>query len=193
MLLVLLLGIADFGRVFQAGVTMKAATRNAAEAAAQEYLQVLRNSAPGTPIDYDAIHLTAARVACQEAQRLPNTTFAADSTGGTCSGVPVVRVCVHDDIAQPPGDPGCGASIPGFAASIPGECQYMQGDGVPAGADPAWLPTMDGTETSIYVEVRTCYRFTTIVTMTLALPMNTGWTIGEIYLSDRAVFTVADY
>ena len=193
MLLVLLLGIADFGRVFHAGITMEAATRNAAEAGAQEYLQQSRNSAPGTPIDYEAIHLTAARVACQEAQRLPNTTFAPDSTGGTCSGIPVVRVCVHDDAVRPPGDPKCGASIPSFAGTIPAECEYMQGDGTPAGADPAWLPTMDAAEASIYVEVRTCYRFTTMVTMPLALPMNTGITIGEIYLSDRAVFTVADY
>jgi Flp pilus assembly protein TadG len=34
MLLVLLLGIADFGRVFNAGITLEAATRDAAEAGA---------------------------------------------------------------------------------------------------------------------------------------------------------------
>jgi hypothetical protein len=193
MLLVLLLGVADFGRVFQAGITMNAATRNAAEAAAQEYLQVDRNSAPGTPIDYDALHLTAARVVCQEAQRLANTTFVPDSTGGTCSSVPVVLVCVHDDMARPPGDPSCGDPIPGFASSIPTDCQNMQGDNVPAGSDPPWAPTMDAGEDSIFVEVRTCYHFTTIVTLPLALPMHTGLTIGEIYLTDRAVFTVANY
>lgn len=193
MLLVLLLGIADFGRAFQAGITVKAATRNAAEAAAQEYLQFARNSAPGTPIDYDAIHLTAARVACQEAQGLQNTTFVADSTGGTCSSMPVIRVCVHDDLERPPGDPACGGAIAGFASTVPGECEYMQGDNVPAGSDPPWQPTMDANESSIFVEVRICYRFTTIITMPLSLPMQTGLTIGEIYLSDRAVFTVADY
>lgn len=192
MLLVLLLGIADFGRVFQAGITMKAATRNGAEAAAQEYLQADRNSLPGTPIDYDALHLTAARVACQEAQRLPNTTFSPDSTGGTCSSIPVIRVCVHDDPVRP-GDPHCGDPVPGFASSIPAECQHMQGDDVPAGADPPWVPAMDAGEDSIYVEVRTCYKFTTIFPMPLSLPMSTGLSIGEIYLSDRAVFTVANY
>ena len=45
MLLVLLLGIADFGRVFPAGITIEAAARNAAEAAAQEYLRI----GPGSP------------------------------------------------------------------------------------------------------------------------------------------------
>ncbi len=44
MLLVLLLGVADFGRVFQAGITIEAAARNGAEAAAQEYRQLARGA-----------------------------------------------------------------------------------------------------------------------------------------------------
>ena len=39
LLLVILLGVADFGRVFQAGIMMESATRAAAEAGAVEYLR----------------------------------------------------------------------------------------------------------------------------------------------------------
>ena len=56
MLLILLLGVADFGRVFQAGITLEAATRNAAEAAAQEYTQIFRNKGPLTSADYARLH-----------------------------------------------------------------------------------------------------------------------------------------
>ncbi|HEU4863568.1 MAG TPA: TadE/TadG family type IV pilus assembly protein, partial [Candidatus Limnocylindria bacterium] len=48
MLLVLLLGVADFGRVFASGITTEALARNAAEAASQEYLQV-RRATTGPP------------------------------------------------------------------------------------------------------------------------------------------------
>ena len=44
-----------------------------------------------------------------------------------------------------------------------------------------------------YVEVRTCYRFTTLFNLNLALPINTGLSLGEIYLQRHATFTVADY
>ena len=44
LLLVFLLGVVDFGRIFTAGITMEAAARNAAEAAAQEYQQIIRNT-----------------------------------------------------------------------------------------------------------------------------------------------------
>ena len=67
MLLVLLLGVADFGRVFTAGITVEAAARNAAEVVAQEYL---RNPpgpmsdpapSPGDDTYYRALHELAAR------------------------------------------------------------------------------------------------------------------------------------
>src|SRR6187401_3080262 len=69
MLLVLLLGIADFGRVFQAGITIEAAARNAAEAAAQEYVQMVRNEPDGVlelP-DYQRLHAVALDAVCSEA------------------------------------------------------------------------------------------------------------------------------
>ena len=187
MLLVLLLGIADFGRVFHAGITVKAAARNGAEVAAQEYLQAMRN---GAPIDYEKLHESAARVACQEAQRLPNTTFASDSLGGRCASIPVIRVCVHDDV-----DTRCGAPISGFSGTVPPECDGMQGDNLPSSsADPTWSPyRAGGSEASMYVEVRVCYQFTTLFNLQMSLPMNTGLNLGEIYLGDRSIFTVADY
>ena len=76
MLLVLLLGIADFGRVFQAGIVTETAARNGAETAA---LERLRNKPPTTPsgLDayYDNLHVVAASAACREARVLANTTF----------------------------------------------------------------------------------------------------------------------
>jgi hypothetical protein len=72
MLLVLL--FADFlGRAFQMGITIEAATRNAAEAAAQEYLQLLRNRQGGTldPADYARVHTIALESVCREAELLP--------------------------------------------------------------------------------------------------------------------------
>ena len=47
MLLVLLLGIADFGRVFAAGIILEAASRNGAEAAALGIPSKLSPNAPG--------------------------------------------------------------------------------------------------------------------------------------------------
>src|SRR5688500_12773484 len=52
-LIVLFLGIADFGRVFHAGIVIESASRNAAESAAQEYLQIRRDSTPATSTDFD--------------------------------------------------------------------------------------------------------------------------------------------
>ena len=98
MLLVLLLGVADFGRVFAAGITVEAAARNAAEAAAQEYLRnppapIDQPAPPGSDAYYQALHDLAARTACREAKELDNTTFSADA----CASMPVIQVCVHDN------------------------------------------------------------------------------------------------
>ena len=192
MLLVLLLGVADFGRVFQAGIMVESASRNAAETAAQEYLQALRQ-APGSPIDYESLHLAAARVACRELQKLPNTTFVPDSDGGHCPSMPVIRVCIRDNPAVRI-DSQCGLAQSGFAGAIPPQCERLDGDDDPTGADPPWEPAWVGSpEASAYVEVRICYVFTTLFNLDLALPMNTGISLGDIYLQDRSVFTVADY
>ncbi|HEX2883434.1 MAG TPA: TadE/TadG family type IV pilus assembly protein, partial [Candidatus Limnocylindria bacterium] len=72
MLLVLLLGIADFGRVFQAGIATEAAARNAAEVGA---LERLRQPPPSDSSQwnsyYGELHRRIAAVACDEAAALP--------------------------------------------------------------------------------------------------------------------------
>ena len=61
------------------------------------------------------------------------------------------------------------------------------GDGrrehAPGRADTAANPDPRGA----YIEVRTCYRFTTL------LPINDFLPIGEVFLQKESVFTVADY
>jgi hypothetical protein len=184
MLLILLLGIADFGRVFQAGITMEAAARNAAEAAAQEYVQLIRNR-PGGVLDsgdYQRLHDIALEKVCDEAAVLPNRVPA---TGVGCD-MPSTAVCVHLPDGSP--DPaGCG-TVGGAAA--PAECVAVNGtwqtgnDGyVPAGSTA--LPS---------VEVRTCYRFTTLFNLSqLQLPLGWSLSIGDIYLERDRDFTVACY
>lgn len=150
LLMILLLGIADFGRVFAAGITIEAATRNAAEAAAQEYLQLDRN---GSSIDYGALHQRAIDVACNEARLLPN--FAAG--GGGCL-MPVVDVCVHDDAN--PGDAGCGSDV----SSPPAACGSLAG----------WDHTQANGSNLPYVEVRACYRFDMLMQLPV-LPLGPVW------------------
>jgi hypothetical protein len=141
-LLVLFIAIADFGRVFAVGVAVEAATRDAAEATANEYL-----ANPPNPLDtpasaaasyYDALHAYGQNVVCSELRGLPNT---------DCANVPAVIVCVHDGA-----DTGCG-SPHGNAASC--------GDFTPAA-------TSDQHGSSErWVEVRTCYHFTPILQLPL--------------------------
>src|SRR3970040_1696624 len=74
MLLILLLGVADFGRLFSHGIILEAAARNGAEAAAQEYVQLQRNQPGGalTPANYARLHTIALEALCEEAGPLPN-------------------------------------------------------------------------------------------------------------------------
>lgn len=192
MLLVLLFGVADFGRIFQAGITLEAAARNAAEITAQEYVQLTRNKAGGTldANDYARLHQVAVDAICSEAEILPQADLPAGVTGvctDDSSGTPVDvwplgAVCVHDG-----GDPNCG----GEAANAPSSCGRIN--------SPAWSNTnygaAPGTSTPLpYVEVRLCYEFTTLFNLTnLELPF--GWSIsfGTIYLERDRTFTVACY
>jgi hypothetical protein len=191
MLLVLLLGVADFGRVFAAGITVEAAARNAAEAAAQEYL---RN--PPAPMDlpaptgndayYQTLHDIAARTACRETKDLDNTTYVADNPATlgideeACPGMPAIQVCVHDNA-----DPLCSQTA--FGASVPNPgCASML-------TPPD--PTMQGgTELSRYVEVRVCYQFTTLFNLSdRSLPFGAGLSIGDIWLNRTRTFTIGWY
>jgi hypothetical protein len=189
MLLVLLLGIADFGRVFAAGIVLEAAARNAAEAAAQEYLQQARNSPALDAAAYQRIHEVAIEQVCREAERLP-ARIDIDSDG-TCE-MPRAAVCIHDwpadpdDLTPPPpnGDPSCG-----------GEAGLAPQPGCSAFVSEGWSTTKtDGAESLAYVEVRVCYRFTTIIDLTdVRLPFGWDISIGEVWLQSDRSFTVADY
>ena len=181
LLLILLLGVADFGRVFAAGITIEAATRNAAEAAAQEYQQIIRNQVSLTSADYQQLHQVATNEVCKEAAVLPNR---AVDGGGDCT-MPITSVCVHDTAG---GDPACGTA----GVAVPTQCSTM--DNWAATADPANLaPVTDGASPLPYVEVRTCYRFTTLFNLHLALPLGAGISVGDIWLQRDRQFVVGNY
>lgn len=186
MLLVLLLGVADFGRVFSAGITVEAAARNAAEAAAQEYLQLRRETTALTTSDYDRIHAVAIATVCEEASTLPNKA----GSGSSCS-MPASAVCIHDDSAELPGYATCGADGQG----APADCVIRDSAGASIGGvgQPLpWPSLWNGRLPS--VEVRVCYRFTTLFNLqNLQLPFSNGLSIGDIWLQKDRVFTVADY
>jgi hypothetical protein len=200
-LLILLLGIADFGRVFQASILVEAAARNAAEIVAEEYrrnppdgaLSDLSGGAP-TPGDagyYQPLHDLAAFTVCAEARLLPNTRYdpadgdgdgiapecyIADVDPDTYDWMPIILSCVHDGA-----DPLCGQL--GFGATpsdVPPECTAL--------LDPP-EPTMDGTgggEDSRYVEVRICYPFTTLMDLPILR-------LADVWIQRSRVFTVAYY
>lgn len=183
LLMVLLLGITDFGRVFQAGIAEEAAVRNAAEAAAEQYNQYLQ-CGTGNPdptcsgltdtTRYDALHAEALRVACKEAERMPSRVV---DGSGNCT-MPITAVCIHDTSG---GDTGCGQE----AAGAPAECSEM--------TNPSWNPSRTSpTEAADpyggrpYVEVRMCYRFDPLFSFALG-----GW--GSVWLQKANYFVVTNY
>ncbi|HET7027389.1 MAG TPA: TadE/TadG family type IV pilus assembly protein [Candidatus Limnocylindrales bacterium] len=178
-LVILFVGIADFGRIFNAGVIVEAATRDAAEHAAQKYIAAppgnpsdppaVRLAAPPPPADssyYSDLHVDAAKAVCAESRQLPN----ADFSSGTCATWPVVGVCVHDGA-----DPICGVPPPGFAASHPAECGEL---------DQPWDASAGSSER--WVEVRTCYKFTAL----LRLPL---FSLGDFYVQRTRSFAIPCY
>ena len=175
LLLVIVLGVVDFGRVFQAGIVMESATRAAAEAGAVEYL---REVSSGVEPDYDLIHQRAAEVACLEADL-------ANVDAGTCAQWPVIRVCIHDLAA---GHVDCGQpEFFGTASALP-DCPQTDGSSMDPASTLLVQPTDANAEPrEAYVEVRTCYRFTTLI------PVNEFLPFGEIFLQKESTFTVADY
>jgi hypothetical protein len=186
MLLVLLLGLVDFGRVFSAGITVEATARNAAEAAAQEYQQIIRNEPETPPLlepeDYQAIHETALEVVCRETDVLPNRT----TLGPACT-MPVTAVCVHD---MPAGDPYCGQD----PSTVPSECSAIDSWTSPSAANEAPPPPDPADEPLAYVEVRVCYRFTTLINLSnLDLPFGWGLSLGDVWLQKDRQFVVGNY
>jgi len=193
LLLVLFLGIADFGRVFSAGIIIEAAARDAAEIVANDARMVeLKDPACDAtcrvPI-YSALRARGAQAACDEAKRLPATT--PDATG-TCAGRIIVGICIHDSVAASPqsGDPGCGIAT---GETDVGECDLL--------AHP-WTNTQDGisdvdasgnTQTALrFVETRICYRFLPAYGIA-DLPI-VSYVVPSVYLQrDRTFIVSADY
>ena len=127
LLLVLFLGIADFGRVFHAGIVAEAAARNAAEIVAEEYRRnppgtSLSDPAPtpGDPAYYGPLHELGGLTASSEMRSLPTTTYdsvsrqchIADADPATHDWMPVVMICIHDNADPLCDDPAFGATIP---------------------------------------------------------------------------------
>jgi hypothetical protein len=187
-LLILFVAIADFGRVFWAGIAVEAATRNAAEAAANEYLANPPDDIDPLPPDrdlsvpasgtdqtyYNDLRSFAAKVVCAELRELPNTNYD-PGPPPTCPDMPVVVVCVHDAA-----DGGCGSQASPGLGGIPAEC----GDLTPAPTN-AQATNSDGTHPRS-VEVRTCYHFTNI----LQLPL---FSFGDVWLQRTRNFTIPCY
>jgi len=179
MLLVLLLGVADFGRVFAAGITLEAAARDGAEAAAQEYVQLVRNN-PGNVLsatDYARLHQVAATTVCHETETLiQNFNFA-----GPC-GRTAVASCVHDAAL---GD-ACGSE----SSSAPSDCSAMSGwsPGIGGGGTAPGVPAL------AHVEVRVCYQFKTLIPLSdLRMPFGWNMSIGDVWLQKSRQFAVACY
>ena len=183
MLIVLLLGIADFARVFQAGIVLEAAARNGAEVAA---IERLRNRPPTDPSLLDAyyahLHDIAAQAACAESRSLPNTTYVADDPmtsvpdDDACAEWPVIAVCVQDGQ-----DPLCGDLAAGYSSTPPGECDELSEIG------PLRTPNAI---ISHSVEVAVCYRFTTLMSLDLDLPFGWGLSLGNVDLQRSRAFVV---
>lgn len=180
MLLVLLLGVADFGRVFQAGITLEAATRDAAEVGA---IQRLRDKPPPDtslhPAYYTSLQQLIAQTACNEAELLLVSPDQADAV--SCPHLAAVRACIHDDL-----DTECGNPIPGFdGAAPPPSCTETN-----SATAPPWTNDSGGDQISHWVEVRTCYRFMTLFNLHVALPFNAGLNLGDVYLQRTRSFVV---
>jgi len=166
-MLVLFVGLADFGRIFATGILIEAAARDAAELAANDYLAnppgPLNAPAPaGDPTYYNALHTKAADAACVELAELPNAT-----TG--CASMPFIVVCVHDSQ-----DSGCAAEVHGQA--IPGDC----GDMATAATN-----SQNGMQAR-WVEVRLCYQFTSLVDAPFL-------SLGSFWLQRTRTFTIPCY
>jgi hypothetical protein len=173
-LIMLLVIVADFGRIFAAGIAMEAAARNAAEIGANEYLAnppaPLNLPAPaGNSVYYAPLHRLMAKAVCVETAELANSMF--DAASQTCSGMPLIQACVHDGQ-----DTEC--NLEAHGAVIPAACNDM-----------ATAPTNDhppGTPAARWVEVRVCYRFTAILQSPIL-------SFGEFWLQRTRTFVIPCY
>jgi hypothetical protein len=172
-LIMLLVLVADFGRIFAAGLSLEAAARDAAEIGANEYLAdppgPLDQPAPtGVSSFYAALHQKIARTVCAETNDLANSAF--DPVTRDCFGMPLIQACIHDSE-----DTECASESEG--AAIPAECNSMS---------TAPVNTHGGANSPRWVEVRICYRFTAL----LQLPI---LSFGDFWLQRTRTFTIPCY
>jgi hypothetical protein len=176
-LIIVFIGIADFGRIFAASIAIEASARDAAEAVANRYLATPPGSLdatapPGDPTYYNPLHTYGAGVVCAELRGLPNTNYDAGST--TCPDMPAVMVCIHDSR-----DPSCSTLASPGSLGAPADCTSLSpapddGQGLTAHPRPRW------------VEVRVCYHFTAI----LNLPL---FSLGDFWLQRTNEFAIPCY
>lgn len=179
-LVMLVVIVADFGRIFAATVSIEAATRNAAEMAANEYLSnppgalatppvaLNQPAPPGDPAFYTPLHDKIAQAVCAETSDLANSAF--DPSTGACVGMPLIQACVHDSQ-----DTVC--SDEAQSAPIPTGCDSMAV--APSNAHA-------GSNTPRWVEVRVCYRFTPLLNLPIL-------SFGEFWLQRTRTFTIPCY
>ena len=173
--------VADFGRVFAASLSIEAAARDAAEAMSNQYLAnppgdpaqtaAVRLAGPapaGSSTYYGPLHQTAAKTVCAETQDLANSAF--DSATQTCPGMPLIQACLHDSQ-----DTNCASETQG--APVPPEC---------SGMSPAPNPANGGAHSPRWAEVRICYEFTPVLNLPLL-------SFGPIWLQRTRTFVVPCY
>jgi hypothetical protein len=165
--MILLIGVADLGRVFAAGIVLEGAARDGAELGARSYLKENPSGPPTPGTYYQDLHLRVAKVVCSEMKNLPDTTF--DAATGTCPSMPLT-VCVHDGI-----DDACASQA--FSGTPPSGCSIFD--------SPATNSNTSG-DVSAYVEVRVCYRFSSIT-------QSAFFSFAPIFLQNARTFTVANY
>ncbi len=173
-LIMLVVLVADFGRVFAASLSMEAAARNAAEAMSNAYLASppgpLNAAAPaGVDAYYQDLHAIAVHTICDEMSDQANTAY--DSGTRTCTGMPLIGACVHDNQ-----DTRCAGESQG--AGVRPECGNLTSGMTNANegaASPRWS------------EVRVCYRFTPILAN---LPF---LSFAEVWLQRERAFTIPCY
>lgn len=177
MLLVLVLGVADFGRVFNASIVTESAARDSAETVAEIYLRNPPGPLTAPPVPppnyYASLHDEAAKSLCTEMRTLPGVVY--DEIARTCTGPIYAFVCVHDSA-----DDKCNEAPGGFTTP-PSGCSLT----APSNAQSAEDPNRR------YVEVRVCYTFSPLY-KSVEMPF-VGYTASDIPIQRTRVFTVADY
>ena len=170
-LMILLVGIADLGRVFAAGIVIEGAARDGAEIGARSYLKENPLGPPAPGSYYQDLHRRVAKAVCYDMKGLPDVAFVATAgvdAPGTCPSLPVT-VCVHDGV-----DDAC--IVQPFGAVPPPGCTIFN----------APATTLVGESGRTFVEVRVCYQFNSITSSAF-------FGFPTIFLQDARIFTVANY